>query len=298
MCLEESNRTELYPVSLHCFPAAECFAIIARVALFQWRHMMPYIRLKDQALFYFEQNHRATTLPTVILLHGAGGNHLDWPPQVRRMEGIHIIAPDLPGHGQTASEGRESVGGYAAVILELMDTLRLERAVLAGHSMGAAIALRMALDAPDRVAGLALIGGSARMRASPALLDDCLNHAEEAIQFIMGHAYSPGVSEKIREFGGKNLRAVPPRVLHRDYLACDTFDVRNDLGRIRAPVLVIGSRGDQMVPAKFVESLAAALPNAEQQWVEGCGHMIPVEAPEQVAALLQDWLARVYLTDH
>lgn len=259
---------------------------------------MPYIRLKDQALFYFEQNHRGTTLPTVILMHGAGGNHLDWPPQIRRMEGMHIIAPDLPGHGQTASEGRDSVSGYAAVIRELMDTLQLDQAVLVGHSMGAAIALRMALDAPDRAAGLTLIGGSARMRVSPALLDDSLNDTEEAVRFIIDHAYGSDVSEKIREFGGKNLRAVPPRVLHADYLACDTFDVRNDLGQIHAPVLAIGSREDQMVPAKFVESLAAGLPNAEQQWVEGCGHMIPVEAPEQVAALIQDWLARVYLTDH
>jgi pimeloyl-ACP methyl ester carboxylesterase len=259
---------------------------------------MPYIRLKDQALFYFEQKNHVTTLPTVILIHGAGGTHLDWPPQIRRLDGMHIIAPDLPGHGQTASEGRDSVGGYAAVVLELMDAIRLERAVLAGHSMGAAIGLRMALDAPERVAGLTLIGGSARMRVSPALLEDSLNHTETAVQFITKHAYGPNVSTKIREFGGKNLRAIPSRVLHGDYLACDTFDVRNDLERIKAPTLIIGSLEDQMVPAKFVDSLAAGLPKAELHWIDGCGHMIPVEAPDQVAALMQDWLARMYLTDH
>jgi pimeloyl-ACP methyl ester carboxylesterase len=259
---------------------------------------MPYIKLKNQPLFYFEHKSHETTLPTVVLIHGAGGTHLDWPPQIRRVKAAHIIAPDLPGHGQTASEGCNSVGGYAAVVLELLDTLRMERAVLAGHSMGAAIALQMALDAPERVAGLILIGGSARMRVSPALLEDTLNNTEGVVQFIAKHGYSQNASEKIKEFGGKNLRAIPARVLHGDYLACDAFDVRNDLEHISAPTLIIGSREDQMVPAKFVESLAAGLPNAEVHWIERAGHMIPVEAPEEAAALMQDWLTRVYLIDH
>ncbi len=258
---------------------------------------MPTISLKGYPLFYFQHKAKESRLPPVMLIHGAGGIHQNWPSPIRRLPGVNIYAPDLPGHGQSATEGRGSVADYAAVIRDLMDAIRLEHAVLIGHSMGAAIALQVALDAPERVVGLGLIGGSARMRVNPQLLEDALQNPEGVVQFIGAHGYSVGVDEKIRLVGGQNIRAIPPRVLHGDYLACDTFDIRDQLSRITAPALVVGSRQDQMVPPKFVESLAAGLPNAELHWIEGAGHMLPVEAPAEVASLIHSWLARFTTPD-
>ena len=108
-------------------------------------------------LYYFAHGASDATRPPIILIHGAGGHHLSWPPQVRRLLGERIFAVDLPGHGKSAGVGRHTIEDYAAAILDFVAALKLSTVVLIGHSMGGAIALRAAIEAPGQVMGLGLL---------------------------------------------------------------------------------------------------------------------------------------------
>ena len=93
----------------------------------------------------------------MILIHGAGGSSLGWHSLLRRMPGIKVIAPDLPGHGKSDGAGRQSINDYACDIYDLIHALKLPRVILAGHSMGGAVAIQTALIAPERVSGLIVV---------------------------------------------------------------------------------------------------------------------------------------------
>src|SRR5262245_48599923 len=105
-----------------------------------------------EPIFYLK---RGNTGPPLICVHGAGGTHQHWGNQLRDLSGIaQVYALDLPGHGRSAPPGRDRIVGYVETLLAFMDGLALTAAALVGHSMGGAVALQAALDAPERVSGL------------------------------------------------------------------------------------------------------------------------------------------------
>src|SRR5512143_1899684 len=82
--------------------------------------------------------------PAVLLIHGAGGDHLSWPPELRRLPNYRVYAVDLPGHGKSQGPGFQSFDDHVRVMIKLMDEVGLSRVVVMGVSMGGAIALVMA----------------------------------------------------------------------------------------------------------------------------------------------------------
>jgi pimeloyl-ACP methyl ester carboxylesterase len=238
---------------------------------------MPYIELPPMRLWYAETGRRAHPgRPPLVLVHGAGGSHLDWPGTLRRVEGWRVLALDLPRHGRSAPPGRESIEGYATVVRALLDALEIEQAVLCGHSMGGAVCQTVALDHPARVAGLVLIATGAKLRVAPGLLEAFANNPAAALDAMAGR------------LGLDRLRGVSPDVMHGDLLACDAFDVMDRLGAISAPALVISGTDDPMTPLKYGRYLAGHISNAELVTVEGGGHMLALERP----ALVGDAVAR------
>lgn len=256
---------------------------------------MPTVHLGGQVLFYFEHRAAAPSAPPLLLIHGAGGQHAHWPPQIRRLDGAHIIAPDLPGHGRSGSVGRDTVPAYAADMLTLMDALGVERFIVGGHSMGGAIAQQMALDAPQRVAGLVLVATGARLRVTPQILERVLTDYEAVVDFVLAHSFAPSADNSLRQVGRRILKAISPQVVYGDYLACDRFDVMDRLPQIAAPALVIGGTADQMTPPKYLHYLAEHLPDAELHLIDGAGHMIMAERPAEVADTLRGWLERRFV---
>lgn len=253
---------------------------------------MPIVHVGDWPLFYFEQRVPTPSTPPLLLIHGAGGQYAHWPPQVRRLEDVHIIAPDLPGHGRSGGEGCDSISTYAAVMRALMDALGAERFIVGGHSMGGAIALQLALDAPQRVAGLVLVATGARLRVTPQILDRVLTDYEAVVDFVIAHSFAPSADEALRQVGRHILKATPPQVVYDDYLACNRFDVMERLAQIAAPALVIGGTADEMTPPKYLHYLAEHLPDAELHLLDSTGHMIMAERPVDVAGILRGWLER------
>ncbi|HEX3141799.1 MAG TPA: alpha/beta hydrolase, partial [Rhizobacter sp.] len=112
------------------------------------------------------------SLPTMVFIHGAMHDHSVWALQTRALahHGHAVLAVDLPGHGRSAGPAPASVEAAAQWIVDLLDSAGVQRAALVGHSMGSLIALEAAARAPDRVAGLVLVGTAVPMKVSPALL--------------------------------------------------------------------------------------------------------------------------------
>jgi pimeloyl-ACP methyl ester carboxylesterase len=251
---------------------------------------MPSLQVGENSLFYAKSpgDGRAT-----ILIHGAGGSHLHWPASLRRLPGPAVYAIDLPGHGRSEGGGRQRVEDYAAVVLGFMDAVGLQHSILIGHSMGGAIAQTVALCAPQRVVGLVLVGTGARLRVAPAILSGLEQDFDQTVQLLSEWTWGPGAEARLVAEGRRQMLEVGSAVLLGDFLACDRFDVREQAGRIAAPTLAITGSEDRMTPPRFGEWLADHIPGARFVLVEGAGHMVALERPEEVAAAVQHWLGEL-----
>lgn len=245
------------------------------------------------ALYYFaHEAEEQTSRPPVILLHGAGGIHLSWPPQIRRLAGERIYAPDLPGHGKSEGSGRQSIDEYAGDVLAFMKDLNIPAAVLVGHSMGSAVALTLALKHPKQVLGLGLIGAGTKLRVDPALLEMTGNSGmfESAVDMVNGNCFSSETPQSLIELSKRAMLEIRPPVFAGDFLACNEFDVTGQLDGIKTPTLIICGAEDKMMPVKFSESLRDDIDGARLHVLDHAGHMVMLEQPNKVADLLKQFI--------
>lgn len=242
-------------------------------------------------MYYFE-NGGNWARPAVILLHGAGGNHLYWPPEIRRLKDQRIYALDLPGHGKSEGIGRQSVAEYARSVLEFMGSLKIHKAVFVGHSMGGAVALWLGIHNPSRTLGLGLISTASRLRVSPELLSASSVAATLplAVKATVELAFSPHTDPHLKELAAQRMSEVHYPVLHGDFLACNAFDETSLLGRAKAPALIVCGSEDRMTPARYSEALHGRLKKSLYHLVDGAGHMLMLEQPQVVANLLDLFL--------
>jgi pimeloyl-ACP methyl ester carboxylesterase len=256
---------------------------------------VPVLSLDNQAIFYFEYRVSLSHYPPLLLIHGAGGQHTNWPPQLRRLGLARAFASDLPGHGRSEGPGCRSIAEYAARLLALMDALGVDSFIPVGHSMGGAIALQLALGAPDRVARLVVVSAGASLPVGGDLIRLVQEDFKAAVGAIVERAYGPAADDDLKRLGRRMLSQTPSDVLLGDYLACRAFDVSARLGEVGAPVLVVGGAADRMAPPELSAALAERLPRADLHLVEGAGHMLPVEYPDKLAGLIRDWLERMVI---
>lgn len=242
-------------------------------------------------LYYFAHGVQNITRPPVVLIHGAGGHHLYWPPQVRRLPGERVLAIDLPGHGKSPGVGRHTIGDYAGEVLDFLQALKIQQAVLVGHSMGGAVALQAALDSPRRVVGLGLVGSATRLKVNPALLHAAGNPAKapDAVHTIIDYSFGPDASPRLKELAEQRMLETRSSVLYGDLLACDAFDPTG-VDALSMPVLLLFGERDRMVPPGLGRLLEEKLPHARLELVPGAGHMVMLEQPERVAALLDSFV--------
>lgn len=230
--------------------------------------------------------------PPVVLLHGAGGNHLYWPSEIRRLAGYRVYALDLPGHGKSDGCGQQTIGGYAQAVLRWLEAVGLHSAVFVGHSMGSAIALALALDAPAQVLGLGLIGAGARLRVAPHLLESTANQTTfyNAVETIVAWSFGPQAPASLTEQAARRMAETRSSVLHGDFLACADFDETARVAEIRKPALIVTGEEDKMTPVRLAQFLASAISGARLEIIPTAGHMVMLEQPQAVAAALVHFL--------
>lgn len=244
--------------------------------------------------------------PAVILIHGAGHDHSVWNFQARRLvhQGFGVIAPDLPAHGRSGGAPLESVEALADWLAALLDALGVERAALAGHSMGSLVALEAAARLPERVTKLVLIGSVAPMPVAEPLLEAARTRRAAAHAMINQWSYTPRSQLGASALPGMSLTGLNLRLMERqredilatDLAACNAY--LNGLAAaasVRSPTLMICGERDQMTPQRAVKPLFETLVNtvgsARMKVVPGCGHAMIAEAPDAVSDALQAFLA-------
>jgi pimeloyl-ACP methyl ester carboxylesterase len=251
---------------------------------------MPTISVRGQDLYYSARRAGETT---VLLIHGAGGSRLNWPASLRRLPWASVYTVDLPGHGRSGDQGRDSIDEYATDLLALMDQECIERAVLVGHSMGGAIAQTMAATAPRSVLGLALLGTGARLRVAQAILDGLQDDFEGTVDLITGWLWGESADERLVAEGRQTMLAAGPAVMLGDFLACDRFDLRERVASVSAPTLVLTGSEDRMTPPKLGQWLADNISGARFSLVQGSGHMLMLEQPDVVTAAIGGFVDRL-----
>jgi pimeloyl-ACP methyl ester carboxylesterase len=252
---------------------------------------MPYTNVAGEKIFYFHHQGAPKGQRALVFAHGAGGSHLHWPPQLRRLSGANTYALDLPGHGKSEGLGRTSVRAYADFVAAFLETLGLEKVTLVGHSMGGATALDFALRYPERLTGLVLVGSGARLRVAPAILDGIRQDFQAAVRLITDYAFALDAPEQLKREGRRQMGQTHPDVLYGDFAACDAFDVMGRLGEIRCPTLSICGTADRLTPPKYSIYLRDNIPAAQLALIEGAGHMVMLEQPEAVSQTTADFTA-------
>jgi pimeloyl-ACP methyl ester carboxylesterase len=237
-------------------------------------------------------------LPCVVFLHGAGMDHTVWALLARSFahHGRAVLAPDLPGHGRSSGAPLTSIAALADWTAALIKAAGARQARLIGHSMGSLIALETAARHPDVVSGLALIATAAPMRVSDDLLNAAKANDHVAIDMIalwgegyratLGGSQVPGVwmlggSERL-------LERSAPGVIFADLAACNAYqDALAAAAKVTAPALVIAGSRDMMTPLKGGKAVAAAIPNCRITTLDGAGHMMMSERPDEILAALR-----------
>lgn len=239
-----------------------------------------------------------TALPLIVFVHGAGLDHTVWALLARWFahRGFAVLAPDLPGHGRSGGEPLDSISAMADWTAALIAAAGASKATIIGHSMGSLVALETAARHCENVTTIGLIGAAAAMPVSRDLLAaaEANEHAAIDMVRIWGYGVRAGIGGSLAPgmwmLGGAErlLERARPGVLFKDLKACNDYrDGLSSAARVKVPAtLVLGER-DMMTPMKAGRELAAALPDARVVTLDGAGHMLMSERPDEVLAAVR-----------
>ncbi len=237
-------------------------------------------------------------LPTLILLHGSGMDHSIFALQARALahHGRNVLALDLPGHGRSEGPALQSIESLADWVLRAAESVRAARFRLAGHSMGALVALDAAAKAGDRIEALALIGFVPEMRVHPDLLAAARSGAHSALELMTmwsfgGHGLlgaSPAPGLWLSGAALRLLERAEPQSLAADLAACDAYrGAVAAAARIACPTLLLLGGEDRMTPPSRGQAFAAQLRGARISVLPEVGHLMMIEDPPQTLAAMR-----------
>src|SRR5215204_5772197 len=256
--------------------------------------------------------------PSLVLLHGAGDNALDWQWVMPTLTATHrVYAPDLPGSPDSARPAADySPAFFERFVAAFVDALDVGRATFVGNSLGGLIALRLALSEPERAGALVLVDSAGLGRAvNPAFTSvNVPGLGEAALPFwrtpvgayqrawgrtALLFAHPPGsvprewLAEQCRlalspgylEAHLSVLRAIVSPLGQREVLV-------DRLPSVKAPTLVVWGERDRVFPRSQARGAVTRLPEGSLSLIPECGHMPQVECPDRFLAVLGKFLAR------
>lgn len=239
-----------------------------------------------------------------LALHCALAHAGAWSGLAEALPDLHLSAPDLPGHGRSADwDGVSDFhAGLTAMAADFADHLADGQPVeLIGHSLGATVALRLALTRPELVRSLTLIEPVLFCAAAQgAVWDGFLNRHHGIADLIASHQLHEAARRFHAEWGGGGhfddlperqqsyIAARMPLIVAPDQvLLQDRADLLNRLPQLALPVLLVEGSESPPIIAAVMAGLAGRLPNVRRHRVAGAGHMAPISHPGAVAAALR-----------
>ena len=233
----------------------------------------------------------------MILIHGLSGNTTRWDRTVPILaKSYRVVTYDLRGHGlsQKTPDLDCSFPSHVQDLAGLMDALGIDRAVIAGHSMGGMIAQHFALEYPQRVERMILVATTACLMPAPImrflirLFSGILLLIPFLVAFFIRRKTRSKPRELFPELDNPELDFAD-RPIARCVYAIINMDIRERMRTLNLPTLVISSTQDELIPPARVRALADLIPGAQFTAVENLTHYVPLEQPVKVAAVVQEF---------
>ncbi len=230
----------------------------------------------------------------VLLVHGFPLNRSIWYPVLPKLaEKARLILPDLRGHGQSpVTDGIYSMRLLAEDLRALMDNLNIEKAVLAGHSMGGYVSLAFAQAYPQRLAGLALVASQAAADTSERragrrhMIDEVRRKGIKALAESMAPALTCQ-SDLVESLRNMIMPMNPKGAINSLKGMAERPNAQEWLSTIKVPAVVIYGTEDKLIPLERPKIMAQLLGRAWLAEVNGAGHVPMLEQPEAVSAELR-----------
>lgn len=259
------------------------------------------------ALFFEDLGPRAGV--PVILIHGHPFNHSMWAPQTAALTaaGYRVITPDLRGYGKSPVEpGKILLADFADDLVDLLDRLGVEQAVVGGVSMGGQIAMEMRLRHPGKVRALVLSDSSAppetqdgktfrRNLAERLLAEGMKPYTDEVIDKMLAPYNVTGMPEAAARVTAMMYATDPEGAAAALRGRAERPDYAPVLAALPAevPCLIVVGRDDVYTPVAEAESLHALVPHSVLTVIERAGHLPGVEQPEAFNRALLEFLADI-----
>jgi pimeloyl-ACP methyl ester carboxylesterase len=264
----------------------------------------------------------------ILFIHGLGSSgYIEWRFNLGHFARSHrVFAPDLPGYGRSdkPAAARYGIPYFARTVDRYLESRRIREATIVGTSMGGRIALELALRYPSRVSRLVVVNslGLGRPKIQPYYPVMLLPRVGETLLHGMKHGLRWAPSPVIRRFAARFIgaRGDLERTMSNEYLddlremyAAEGYpdaylatlrslgsprsylgalDVTHQLGRIKAPVLIIWGADDPLFPLAHAERAQRLLPGSKLAVIEGAGHTPQAEKPDEFNRHLAAFLKR------
>jgi len=261
--------------------------------------------------------------PPLLLVHGIGGDWRTWEPVLEDLARRHrVVAPDLPGHGNSAKgAGDYSLGALASALRDLCGALGIARATVVGHSLGGGIAMQFSYQFPERCERLVLVSSGGlgpdvglplRLGALPgsALV---LSVAAPATRWLIGVAASAGRLLRVRpapdvEFYARTFSALADADTRAAFLGTlrgvvgtrgQLVDARDRLYLAQhMPTLIVWGEHDAMLPVSHGHAAHEAMPGSVLEIFEHAGHLPQLDDPGRFVTVVEDFVASTEPSTH
>lgn len=243
--------------------------------------------------------------PTIALTHGIGGTGADFAPVVDGLSRrFQVLTWDVRGFGASdrPAEGY-SIARFAADLAGLLDHIGVDKAVIMGTSMGGTITQRFILDFPEKTAAAVIMSTSSQVneRARDMWFRQADAIEQEGMAAWVRRSRPPEQTDEylaqhpeVREAEERRIRNNPDgRVYAQVARAVADYNYTEDLKSVRIPTLVLVGSEDKQTPPGGSVIISRAIPDAELHILEGFGHGLPRETPDQVVNLVTTFLDRV-----
>ncbi|ABG04540.1 3-oxoadipate enol-lactonase [Rubrobacter xylanophilus DSM 9941] len=240
--------------------------------------------------------------PVLVLSSSLGTTHRMWDPQVPALrERFRLVRYDHRGHGSSpVPPGPYSIAELGQDVLAMLDGLGVERFSFCGLSLGGMVGMWVASEVPERVERLVLCCTSALL-GPRELWDERARVArsegmEALVEGVVERWFTPALHQERPEDverAKRMLAATPPEGYAGCCEAIREMDLRDRLGRIQAPTLVISGSDDPATPPEHGERLREAIPEARTVVIERAAHLANIERPEPFARALLEHLSPV-----
>src|SRR5262245_41783471 len=262
---------------------------------------MPTVHLSQGATYY----ERSGTGPSLVFIHGMGGDATLWNEHAAALEGrFTVVRYDIIGHGRSATlPGPWRYEQFARQLADLLDYLKIARAVVCGFSLGGNIAQCFALEHPERTAGLVVVSSAcARTPEEQAAVD-------QRVDQVSAGGPPAVVDGALARWFGPEFAAANPDVIaywraktrandHASYLEAYRLYVDNDrqllsrLSGIHTPTLVLTGDKDRGQTPRMAREMQSRIAGAELAIFAGVYHMLPIEAAGLLASAIADFAVR------